>query len=278
MTNLSSVSPNELRERRQSLRRQRRVHLLRGFWQVLALSGLTAGLFWVATRPLWLIKGADQVEVSGNQLLSDRAIQSLISLDYPQSLLKVEPGEIAQQLQAKAPITDATVTRQLFPPKLEVHIQERVPVAVAVPPTDATMAPASYIQVGLLDSDGAWMPQSSFTFEGKLPKLPTLKVRGMQEQYRPYWPKVYKAITQSPVAVSELDWQDPTNLILHTELGIVHMGPYPDRFEEKLATLDQMRNLTRQFDRKRLAYIDLTNPTQPSIQVMQASRPATSAP
>jgi cell division protein FtsQ len=278
MTDLSSVSPNELRERRQSLRRQRRIHLLQGFWQVVAMSGLTAGLFWAATRPIWLIKTADQIEVTGNQLLSDQAVQSLIPIDYPQPLLKVEPAALAQQLQSRAPITQAVVTRQLFPPKLQVQVQERIPVAVTLPPAEGARTEASYIQAGLLDADGVWMPQSSFTFEGEAPPLPELKVKGMQEQYRSIWPEIYQAVIESPVAISELDWQDPANLILHTDLGLVHIGSFPDRFQEKLSALDQMRDLTKQFDRKQIAFIDLSNPDMPSIQVMQATRPADGTP
>lgn len=278
MTQISAISARDLKDRRQSLRLQRRLTLLQGFWRTLALSGLTAGLFWGATRPFWLIQGAAQIEVTGNQRLSDQAIHSLLAIQYPQPLLKLQPKAIAQQLKSKAPITEAVVTRQLFPPQLNVQVQERVPVAVALPATEAASAQAGYIQDGLIDAAGVWMPKSSFALYGSRPELPDLEVRGMQAQYQAYWPSLYQAIAQSPVAVSVLDWQDPSNLILHTELGIVHLGAYPDRFAEKLSTLDQMRNLTQQFDRKRLAYIDLTNPDLPSVQVMQAARPAQSNP
>ncbi|HEY9763539.1 MAG TPA: FtsQ-type POTRA domain-containing protein [Trichocoleus sp.] len=277
MTDLSSISASELRDRRKTLRRQRRLHLLQGLWRILAMSGLTVGIFWAATRPLWLIRSADQIEVSGNELTSEKAIQSLITLDYPQPLLKVEPAAIAQQLESRAPITQATVVRRLLPPTLEITVQERVPVAVTLPPANA-VDPTSYIQVGLLDADGVWMPQSSITFQNEKPKLPALKVQGMQEQYRVYWPKIYQAVTQSPVGISQLDWRDPNNLILHTDLGVVHTGPYSERFGATLATLDKMRDLTKQFDRKQIAYIDLTNPEQPSIQVKAASKPNPTVP
>ncbi|HEY9879185.1 MAG TPA: FtsQ-type POTRA domain-containing protein [Leptolyngbyaceae cyanobacterium] len=273
MTDLSSISANELRDRRKTLRRQRRLHLLQGLWQIMAMSGLTVGIFWLATRPLWLIRSPEQIEVSGNQLISEKAIQSLVTLDYPQPLLKVEPAAIAQQIESRAPITQATVVRHLFPPKLEVTVQERVPVAVTLPPAAAADPSASYIQDGLLDADGVWMPQSSLTFQSEKPKLPALKVQGMQEQYRIYWPEIYQAVIHSPVKISQLDWRDPNNLILHTELGLVHTGPYSQRFGRTLATLDQMRDLTKQFDRKQIAYIDLTNPEQPFVQVKTASKP-----
>jgi len=84
--NIGSVSESDLVSRRQKLRLQRRLKLLVIVWQVLAVGGLGAALLWAITQPIWLITKQEQLTVEGNQLLSDRAILSLISLDYPQSL------------------------------------------------------------------------------------------------------------------------------------------------------------------------------------------------
>lgn len=278
MADVSSISQDQLRERRRSLRRQRRLGIAQILWQVLALSGLTAGVFWGATRPVWFIRSADQILVEGNQLLSDEAIRSLVTIDYPKPLLQLKPDVIVQQLETRAPIVQASVERHLLPPTLEIRVEERIPVAIALPPTTAPNPEVSYIQLGFIDAEGVWIPQSSFTLAEDAPELPALKVRGMQEEYRPYWPELYQAILQSPVKITELDWQDSNNLILHTELGLVHIGLYTDRFMEKLVILDQMRNLTGQVDRKQIAYIDLSDPEMPSVQMLQVDPPKPKAP
>ncbi|MGB5973892.1 MAG: FtsQ-type POTRA domain-containing protein, partial [Nodosilinea sp.] len=133
MTRVSSLSRDELKNRRQSLRRRRRITISQALWRFWALSGLTAAIFWGATRPVWLIHSPAQINVSGNHLLSDEAVQNLVPLQYPQALMKVEPEIVARQLRDRGPIITAEVSRQLLPPRLNVRVEERVPVAVVLP-------------------------------------------------------------------------------------------------------------------------------------------------
>jgi cell division protein FtsQ len=118
-----------------------------------------------------------------------------------------------------------------------------------------------------LDEQGVWMPSSSYTKLEQNLELPTLKVIGSNDQYRPYWSEVYQAVSRSPVKVFEIDWQDPANLILKTELGKVHFGPYSSRFTEQLGVLDRMRELPTHISPSQIAYIDLQNPDFPAIQM-----------
>lgn len=270
MSDLSHISRNQLQSRRQILRRQRRHLILQVLWRFLALSGLTTAVFWGTTRPIWLIQDSSQIDVRGNQLLSDQTIQDLIPLDYPQPLLKVQPEELAEQLQNRAPIVSAKVSRQLLPPRLNVQVQERQPVALVLPvgETSGDAKESDYLPAGLIDADGAWMPKSSFLLAATTIDLPSLRVRGLQSQSRRAWSHVYEKIQQSPVKIHEIDWRNPSNLILQTELGVVYLGPFTSELEQQLATLDKMRNLSEQLEEREVAHIDLTNPSMPSISVV----------
>jgi cell division protein FtsQ len=271
MTRVSPLSRDTLQTRRQSLRRRRRISIIQILWRFWALSGLTAAIFWGATRPVWLIHTPRQINVTGNHLLSDEMVQALMPLSYPQPLMKVEPEVLAQQLRDRGPIVTATVTRQLLPPRLNVHIQERVPVAVVQPGDSADDTNTQYLQAGFLDAHGAWMPLTSFGLGSASPQLPTLELRGIQSQYQRYWPQIYETISMSPVAISELDWQDPNNLVLETALGTVYLGPYSPDLSQQLATLDQMRNLPDQLAATEMTRIDLSNPKAPSVAVVETS-------
>lgn len=276
MTRVSPLSRDELKSRRQSLRRRRRISISQTLWRFWALSGLTAAMFWGATRPVWLIHSPTQINVSGNHLLSDEAVQDLVPIQYPQALMKVEPELLARQLRDRGPIVAAEVTRQLLPPRLNVRVEERVPVAVVLPvgKSDRT-ADNQYLQAGFLDAHGAWMPLSSFGLGSASPQLPTLQLRGIQPQYQRYWPQIYETIVSSPVAITEIDWHDPNNLVLETALGTVYLGPYSPELEQQLATLDRMRNLPNQLTDSEVARIDLSNPNTPSIAVVDAEAPST---
>ena len=277
MTRVSPLSRDELNQRRQTLRRRRRISISQALWRFWALSGLTAAVFWGTTRPTWLIYSPDQINVSGNHLLSDEAVQNLVPLDYPQPLMKVEPEILARQLRDRGPLVSAEVTRQLLPPRLNLRVQERVPVAVVLPVGSADhTSDTQYLQAGFLDAHGAWMPLASFGIGTASPQLPALQLRGIQPQYQRYWPQIYETITSSPVAITEIDWQDPNNLVLETALGTVYLGPYSPELEQQLATLDRMRNLPDQLTDSEVARIDLSNPDAPSVAVVE--RPANTDP
>jgi cell division protein FtsQ len=293
MASFGAVSQKELGRRREELRRQRRARSAALLWQMLAASAIAGGLLWWIAQPAWLIARSEQVKVEGNQWLSDKAVRSLVPLSYPQSLWGIQPQTLAEKLESTGPIAKAKVTRNLFPPSLTIEVAERLPVAVAQP--TAVLKSSDKDKVGWLDAIGGWMPSESYTAvrsqnsaiepgsaQGKEPQhsLPTLKVIGPLEQYRALWPKFYQALSGLTVKVFEIDWQNPNNLILKTEIGTVHLGPYGSKTSEQLKVLDRMRQLPKQLDSSKIAYIDLRNPATPIVHLpepppsLESSTPA----
>jgi len=279
MGSLTSVSQAQLARRRRALRLSRRRKFCQTAWQILTISCLTGGTIWAITRPDWFIYQPSDAIVSGNQVLSTPAIQSLLPISYPISLLELRPEEIEQKLESMAPISQAIVTRKLFPPELIVEVQEKYPVAIAQVPSSASPAELSphskntsiadlgiNSQLGLLDENGVWMSQDRYISLDRFIHLPSLVVIGDPKQYRPYWSQLYQAIDRSAIEVYEIDWRDPSNLILKTELGIVHCGGQIAKVTQQLRVLEQMLNLSTQVNPTQIDYIDLTNPQKPTIQ------------
>jgi cell division protein FtsQ len=275
MTSIAPVSQTELSQRRQKLRRQRRVRFFQASWRSFAVFGLAASTVWAATLPAWVIRKPEQVTIKGNQFISAQTIRTLLPIAYPQSLLKIQPQAVSNALKAKAPIADATVDRQLFPPSLTVRIQERTPVAIALPqPVLAKTQPDSeQNQSGLLDENGIWIPLESYTSLNQSLKLPTLKVTGKLDQYRANWSQLYQSINSSSVKVLEVNLNDSTNLILKTELGSVHFGTYGANFTNQLKALDRLRRLPTRVNPNQIAYIDLRNPESPAVQMITPKTP-----
>lgn len=277
MADISSISQSELADRRRQLRRQRRWRTLQIVWQVLTVSSFAGGLIWALSLSDWMLRGPAQVKIEGNQFLSSQTIRSILPIRYPQSLLTIQPQTIVSHLEAEAPIADATVTRRLFPPSLTVQIQERYPVAVAVlagPVPGITAAPAQdksqqkpSPQAALLDEEGAWIPYDTYVALNPVQGLPPLKILGMREEYRSQWAALYQQVSQSPVKISQIDWRDPNNLILQTELAPVYLGSYGPQFAEQLRLLDQMRLISKQVRIDQIAYIDLRNLNVPLVEM-----------
>lgn len=257
MPDIASVSPNSIKSRRQALKNQRRWKLLQSIWRLLAVGSLAGGAFWLLLLPYWSLRDKSQVKVVGNRLLSAEQIRRLLPLAYPQSLWKLPAQQLGERLEAAAPIADARVARQLFPPTLTVAVSERQPVAAAPTVQGA----------GFLDAEGVWIPQRFYREAAKDWKPPTLQVLGFEAAYRPYWQQMYPLLAGSRVKISAVDWRNPQNLILKTELGTVYFGAYTPDFSQKLARLSQMRQLPTRVPSNRLTYIDLTNPTAPTLAV-----------
>ena len=272
---ITEFSRENLTARRKNLKRKRHRLFWQRLWRQTAMVGLAVGCLSLATSNRWLLRSAEQITLSGNRLLPDHEIYKLLDIDYPQSLLKVQPLELENTLIDEGPIADAIVKRRLLPPGLNIRIQERTPVAIALPNTEVAIRsinddPQSFSQMGLLDANGYWMPYHSFTTLRT--QEPKLQVQGMRPAYQKDWPTIYQALQKNPVAVSRLDWRDPANLILHTELGIVHVGPYGQNFSKQLIALDRMRNLNAKMDIEEIAFIDMRNPDNPTLEILQATK------
>ena len=298
MASFGAVSQTELGRRRQELRRLRRVRSAAVMWQMLAASAMAGSLLWWIAQPAWWIARSEQVKVEGNQWLSDKAVRSLMPLSYPQSLWGIQPQALAEKLESTGPIAKAKVTRNLFPPSLTVEVAERLPVAVAQP-TAMLRSNSDRSKVGWLDARGGWMPLESYSAvrsanssigPGSTPgtqpqhSLPTLKAIGPLELYRASWPKFYQGLSGLTMKVFEVDWQNPNNLILKTEIGTVHLGPYSSKTAEQLKVLDRMRQLPKQLSSSKIAYIDLKNPANPIVHLqepppsLESSTPAPTRP
>jgi len=284
MTNLATPFPEELSERRRSLRKQRRIRNFQNLWRVLAISGLAAGSFWLIRNPFWLLlRSSEQVIIEGNEMLADSAVHEVLALEYPQRIFDIEPEQLIEQLSTQGPIAHAQVSRQLFPPRVEITVQERLPVAVTVPsrPGSATTTeePTPTTHAGLLDSEGHWMPQDPAMGLNREFKLPALRVRGFHPRYQVQWPQLYQAIQTSQINIQEVDWRSPNNLILQTELGNVHLGIYDARrFAEQRASLPRLRSLTSNPDAPAVDYIDLANPQVPAVKLAQPPASAAETP
>ncbi|MGL5508278.1 MAG: cell division protein FtsQ/DivIB [Microcoleaceae cyanobacterium] len=265
-----SLSEHDLSKRRQRLRKQRRKRIFLRIWHTMAATTLSGTLLWAIAQPNWSISQPEQIEIAGNQLLSEPAILSLLALNYPESIWLIKPQDLVDKLEASGVIADAQVSRQLFPPSLTITVQERQPVAITSPTKTVVNNPQS---MGLLDNQGNWLPLESYTNLEKNSALPELQVIGNVEQFRPYWQVLYQIISRSPVKISQVDWQDPSNIILNTELGKVHLGPYGPQLTEQLNILDRMRKLPEQLDKTKAAYIDLRNPASPLIQLPPSPPP-----
>ncbi|BAY97472.1 polypeptide-transport-associated domain-containing protein [Tolypothrix tenuis PCC 7101] len=274
MADLVSLSRADLAQRRKRLRRKQHMKIIQAIWRSFAITSLAGCLLWLAIQPVWVLNTPKQIVMkSGNELLPEETVKSLLVLSYPQSLWRIQPSAIADSLRRQPTIAQASVSRRLFPPGLIVDITERVPVAIVQTPRSGNSEGANkQASVGLIDASGVWIPLEKYTSLNPTRKLPSLKVIGLPEQYLPYWNQLYLSMNQSLVKIQEINCQDPTNLILKTELGNVYLGPPSPQLSEQIKILAQMRHLSSKLNSSQIEYIDLQNPEAPLVQLNQKNQ------
>ena len=267
MPELLSVSSTDLQGRREKLRRSRQIKIISKIWRTLAVTGLAGGLLWFLIQPIWVLKSKKDITISGNQLLSDKAIQSKMQLSYPKSLWRVSPSLLSESLRQQPGITEAKVTRRLFPPGLIVKVTEIIPVAITQTPSLANAKSTNKKTInGLIDINGVWVSLKNYQSISS-DKLPSLKLIGSLKQYRPFWKQLYQEVSKSSVKIIKIDCQNPHNIILKTELGLVHIGSPTSRLSEKIKLLAKIRRLPAQVNMSQIEFIDLTNPDSILVQM-----------
>lgn len=263
MDNWPAQNPEVYRQRRRERRRQQRLAFLRELWRTLAVLGLLGGLAWTVRQPLWAIRQPDQVVVRGNLALPAENVRAKLPITYPQLVWAINPQTLADAVAQEPLVNQVKVSRRFFPPRIEVWVEERQPVAVLL---CITCSPARRLQ-GLLDAEGHQLSAAYGPRLRQLGRFPGLEVVGWRPALVQEWPKLYALLAASPVRITRLDWQNPGNLILTTELGQVYLGSDASRLRTQLTALDQMRQLPQKLPRQRLVYIDLRNPDDPLVQL-----------
>ncbi len=260
---------NPVNPRQTQLKNQRTSKTRGTLWRSLIAIIILGGLGWVLMRPKWIIRESSQIDIEGNQILSQDAVRNMIDLSYPQSIFQLPIPELDQQLENLPPLQSVRVTRQLLPPKLKVRITERIPVAIALDgssPQDA---------VGFLDQEGILLPEKFYSSVKEEFKLPKLRVIGFKEENRWSWSQLYELINQAKIKVEQIDGRDSNNLILTTQLGEVYLGADPNLLLEQLKVLEEMVVLPSKVKIQSIDYIDLSNPSNPLIQVFEVKQKQT---
>ncbi|AFY72668.1 cell division septal protein [Synechococcus sp. PCC 7502] len=254
------------RQRKQKLREEffkDKAPALKMAWRIFVSSGILIAGVWLVSLPMWNLTSSNQIQVQGVRLLSANQLKEQIVIQYPLYIFRVQAQAIAAQLEKKAPVYNVVVKRSLFPLKLTVIVQERQPVANAI--LDG--------QSGYIDLKGVWISEKSYPPNLKKPELTVL---GINQRVLGLWRRLYTQISRSPIKIFKLDFRSADNLILSTELGLIHCGDYTyDKMEKQIQMLDRLRNLPKSTTNLKFTHIDLINPNFPVVDGVKPTQTET---
>lgn len=225
------------------------------------MSGILAGLAWAISQPDWMISKPEQIQIEGNQYLSDTAIRAMLAISYPKPIVDLAPDRLATHLTAQGSVASVKIDRGLFPPHLKIQIEDLPPVAGIL--LDENTPPKIFV-----DERGRQVAVGSYrsTVARSLPKL---RVQVPASGVCLNWAHIYQAIHTSPVAIGMVDCRNPQNLVLQTEVGKVRLGATGDRsrLNGQIQQLDLLRDWKKHTDGVDFDYLDLENPDLPKLQL-----------
>ena len=257
---MATLSLDKLQQKLHRLKQQRQQRLRRSLWRCLIAISSATGLLALASLPYWQVKHKFQLDIEGESLISEDTIHSWLNFAYPQYIWSIPTQKLAQQLELIPSIAAVKISKQILPPRLNVAIQERIPVALA----------SSAGEVGFLDQEGNWIAQQHYGELKTNLTLPDLKVVNFQPQERNSWIKIYHLISlYSAIEIEEISWDRANGLFLKTEIGMVYLGSDRSRLEKQFEVMASLKNLPDRVERSEIAYIDLSNPDLNLIQKYQ---------
>uniref|UniRef100_UPI00286E5B06 cell division protein FtsQ/DivIB n=1 Tax=Chamaesiphon sp. VAR_48_metabat_403 TaxID=2964700 RepID=UPI00286E5B06 len=265
-------SQAQIEQRRQQLRQHRQIRVVKSVWRFTCMSGILAGVGWTIYQPGWTISKPEQIQIEGNQYLSDTTVRSMLEITYPKPILELDPAELTEQLATKLapqPIERSSVNvkidRRVFPPQPIVQIQDLPPVA-RIMQTSTTHAQM------FIDERGLQLPISSYR-PIVWKSLPTLQLRLPIQGTCPGWSQLYRAIRTSPVTVGIVDCHNSQNVILQTEVGKIRLGSIGNKSKitNQMQQLDRLRNWQKHPLSANADLLDLENPDSPRLQLSPAS-------
>ncbi len=225
------------------------------------MSGILIGLGWLVIQPNWRISKPEQIQIEGNNYLTDATIRSMLALAYPAAIVELAPANITAQMLERASIVEVKIDRALLPPRLMVRVRDSAPVA-SLMVDDLTQA------LTFVDDRGRQLPSSSYR-PAVLRSPPKLRVQMPPSGACPNWSHIYQAVRSSPVAIGIVDCRQPQNLFLQTEVGKVRLGDPGDnsRLNSQIQQLDILRNWKQHTNSAAVDYLDLENPDSPKLQI-----------
>ncbi|MCP9848222.1 FtsQ-type POTRA domain-containing protein [Cyanobium sp. Morenito 9A2] len=243
------------------MREQRRQDLLRHSWQVVVLSAAAAGLGWLLLRQGWILRGPEQVDVSGSQQVSREQVIQAARLTFPVPLLELRPQAITAALGAALPVENVRVSRLMLPPRLRVQLVDRQAVARAQRRT------AQGMEQGYVDRYGNWMSRRQQQGAGGSGPAAGTSVVGWQQRYRPALGQVLARRDDLGSPLLEVRFEPSGSLWLRTaSLGLLRLGPPDAQLERRLEVISHLsQELPAKVRNLKLQAIDLSNPDQPEL-------------
>jgi len=222
-------------------------------------------LFLTSFLSIKTLKKVDKndIRISGSELFSQNDVIKNSSLNFPIRLIFVENNFLEKELKQNLSLKNVSVSRELFPFGLKVHINSRIPIAYG----ERILNDEKIL--GFIDKDGIFINRQNVD-EKKFNK-PTIQVFGWKEKFKKILSEIFIAIENYELEIVKISFSyDGFLTIEEKDLNTIFLGLRPNLINYQLQIINNLKNEFKKSSfSKKIDSIDLTNPDKPKIKVFK---------
>ena len=203
------------------------------------------------------------IKISGSELFSQRDLVKNSSLKFPIRLIFIKTNLLEKELKQNLSLKNVSVSRQIFPFGLKVHIETRTPIAYGEKILNNKKIS------GFIDKDGIFISQNNV--EEKIFKKLTIKVFGWKERYKKTLSQIFLAEENYELEILKIIFSPNGFLTLEEEdLNTILLGFDSNLINYQLQIMNNLKNeLKKNNFSEKIDNIDLTDPNKPKIKVFK---------
>ena len=203
------------------------------------------------------------IRISGSHLFSQKDVVVNSSLKFPIRLILINTNFLENQLKQNLSLKNVSVSRELFPFGLKIHINSRIPIAFG----ERILNDEKIL--GFIDKDGIFINKQNVD-EKNLNNL-TIKVFGWKEKFKKILSEIFIAIDNYELEIVKITFSSDGFLTVEEkDLKTIFLGFKPNLINYQLQIINNLKNeFKKNSFSKKLDNIDLTNPDKPKLKVFK---------
>ena len=203
------------------------------------------------------------IKISGSVLFSQNEVVNNSSLEFPIRLIFIKTSFLEKELKQNLSLKNVSVSRQIFPFGLKIHISTRTPLAYGEKILNDKKI------LGFIDRNGSFINKQNVD-KTKLRKL-SIQVFGWKEKFKKILSQILIAHENNKFEVVKITFSPSGFLTLEEkDLKTIYLGFNHDLVDYQLQIINTLKNEFKKNNfSKIIDNIDLTDPNNPKIKVFK---------
>ena len=205
----------------------------------------------------------EDIRISGSEIVSKNDVVKNSSLKFPIRLIFIKTNFLEKELKQNLSLKNISVSRQIFPFGLEIHINTRTPIAYG----ERILSNQKIL--GFIDRDGIFIDKKNID-ERNLNHI-SIQVFGWKEKFKKILSEIFIAQEKYELEIFKINFSPNGFLTVEEkDLKTIFLGFEPDLINYQLQIINNLKiELKKNSFSKKIDNIDLTNPNKPKIKVFK---------